>query len=299
MKNFNMHSAFTRPFRALCLIAVVAIAAGCSSFRLGYNNGDTLMYWWLNSYLDFDSSQSPTIKKDIRKIFQWHRKSELDDYGRLLTKVQGQLAGSPSQADLVTDYREAMVLSMRVANYAVPEMARMARSAKPEQIAHMEEKFASTNETWRKKYLSGDTGKRNKVRYKKSMQQLELWFGDFSNEQEAALRKASDARPLNNEIWFEERVRRQKAILAGLRKIQQEKLSQEAAQALIQNLIKDMFNRFEAPERKAFFDASLTGTNEMVLTAIRIATPEQKQHAQKRMQGWIDDFNELAANAGK
>ena len=25
------------------------------------------------------------------------------------------------------------------------------------------------------------------------------------------------------------------------------------------------------------------------------ATPEQKAHAQKRMQGWIDDFNNLAA----
>ncbi|MES3024712.1 MAG: DUF6279 family lipoprotein [Pseudomonadota bacterium] len=295
MKNFNMHSPTIRRFRAFCLIAVVVLAAGCSSFRLGYNNGDTLMYWWLNSYLDFDSDQSGTVKKDIAKIFQWHRKSELDDYGRLLAKAKSQLAGRPTQADLLTDYREAMVLSMRVANYAIPEMARMARSAKPAQIANMEEKFASTNETYRKKFLSGDVEKRQKVRYKKSMQQLELWFGSFSNDQEAALRKASDARPLNNEFWFEERVRRQKAILAALRKIQGEKLSQEASQALIQNLIKDMFERFEAPDRKPFFDASIAGTNEMVLTAIRIATPEQKAHAQKRMQGWIDDFNELAA----
>jgi hypothetical protein len=28
---------------------------------------------------------------------------------------------------------------------------------------------------------------------------------------------------------------------------------------------------------------------------IGIATPEQKAHAQKRMQGWINDFNTLAA----
>jgi len=30
---------------------------------------------------------------------------------------------------------------------------------------------------------------------------------------------------------------------------------------------------------------------------VHIATPEQKAHAQKRMQGWISDFNTLAAES--
>jgi hypothetical protein len=33
------------------------------------------------------------------------------------------------------------------------------------------------------------------------------------------------------------------------------------------------------------------------LTVVKIATPEQKAHAQKRMQGWINDFRSLAAEA--
>jgi hypothetical protein len=33
-----------------------------------------------------------------------------------------------------------------------------------------------------------------------------------------------------------------------------------------------------------------------VLTVINIATPAQKAHAQRRMQGWIDDFRTLAAD---
>ena len=61
--------------------------------------------------------------------------------------------------------------------------------------------------------MRGDTEDRNKVRYKKSMEQFDLWFGDFSREQEAVLRKASDARPLDNEIWLDERMRRQQMIL--------------------------------------------------------------------------------------
>jgi len=177
----------------------------------------------------------------------------------------------------------------------VPELADLARSVHPEQIAKMEKKFRSKNEDYRDKFLSGDTEKRQKQRFKKSMQQLELWFGNFSRAQEAVLRKVSDARPLNNEIWYEERLLRQKKILALLRKVQQEKLGKEQTTALVEQLVKDILGRFDAPERKAFFDASIGGTIQMILTAVRIATPEQKTHAQRRMQGWIDDFKELAA----
>jgi hypothetical protein len=35
---------------------------------------------------------------------------------------------------------------------------------------------------------------------------------------------------------------------------------------------------------------------QLILTVNRIATPQQKAHAHKRMQGWIDDFNILAAD---
>ena len=38
----------------------------------------------------------------------------------------------------------------------------------------------------------------------------------------------------------------------------------------------------------------LRPTVQMILTAVKIATPAQKANAQKRMQGWIDDFNVLA-----
>ena len=53
----------------------------------------------------------------------------------------------------------------------------------------------------------------------------------------------------------------------------------------------------DAPERKAFYDNYTNSTANFILSAIRIATPEQKAHAQKRMQGWIDDFNALAREA--
>jgi hypothetical protein len=90
---------------------------------------------------------------------------------------------------------------------------------------------------------------------------------------------------------------RQKKILTLLRrKIQQEKLNKEQTMVAVRGLLREFFDRMEAPERKAFYDAYVDSTTNFILTAIRIATPAQKAHAQQRMQGWIDDFNSPGRN---
>lgn len=295
MKKFNTQDSLFHRFRLLCVIALMLTVAACSSVRFTYNNGDTLLYYWLNAYVDIDTDQSDWVKKDIDNLFQWHRSTQLKDYVQLLQKGQRQLAGNLTQADLLADYREIRTRSEKLANKAVPDLAELAISLKPDQINTLARKFESNNDKYRKKFLRGDTEERNKVRFKKAMEQFDLWFGDFSRDQEAALRKASDARPLDNEVWLDERMRRQQMILSLLRKVHDQKLSREATIPLVQALVRDVFARMESPERKAFYDASTDGTTKMILTAVKIATPKQKAHAQKRMQGWIDDFNVLAA----
>ncbi|OEZ61241.1 MULTISPECIES: DUF6279 family lipoprotein [unclassified Duganella] len=281
--------------RRVFLIVLMAVLAGCSSLRLAYNHGDTLLYWWLDAYVDLNSDQKVWVKKDIDDLFRWHRKTQLHDYTQILQTGQRQLAGNPTVADLANDYDEIKRRTQLLLFKALPELADLARSLQPEQIVALEKKFAANNVEFRKKNMKGDKEAQQKFRYKKSMEQFELWFGNFSAEQEAQIRRASDARPLDNDIWLDERMRRQKNILTLVQKVQREKLSKEATMALIHTLIKDSFERLEHSERKPFFDAYDESTMQLILTVIKIATPAQKAHAHKRMQGWIDDFNSLAA----
>ncbi|GAB3401984.1 DUF6279 family lipoprotein [Massilia agilis] len=294
MKKFSTHPWWYR-VRLLFLIAMVAAAAGCSTIKFTYNHGDTLLYWWLNAYVDLDSDQSTWVKQDIDKLFLWHRQTQLRDYAGLLTNMQRQLAGNPTQADLLSDYRDIKARTELLAFKALPELADLAMSMRPDQIEQMQKKFNKNNADFRHKYMSGDVEHQHKVRFDKSMDQFELWFGHFSRDQEAVLRRASDARPLDNEIWLQERMMRQQKIVKLLRRVQQERLNKEQTMAAIHTLLRDFFDRFDAPDRKAFFDAYVDSTSKYILTAIRLATPEQKAHAHKRMQGWINDFNALAA----
>lgn len=296
MQKSNMPLPARRTLYSLFLIVLMAALAACSSLRLAYNNGDTLLYWWIDGYVDLTSEQKSVVKEDIDKLFHWHRKTQLNDYAQILQTAQRQLAAGATQADLQTDFDDIKTRTEALLLKATPQLAELARSLQPDQIATLERKFAANNADFRKKNMRGDREAQQRFRYKKSMEQFELWFGNFSSEQEAAIRQASDARPLNNEIWLDERTRRQNNILAAVRKVQSEKLSQEATETLIRGLIKDGFQRLETSERKAFFDSYEAANLQLVLTVIKLATPAQKAHAQRRMQGWIDDFRTLAAD---
>lgn len=298
MKKFNTQGGVLRRVRLGFLMLLIVVAAGCSSIRLTYDHGDTLLYWWLNAYVDLDSDQKAWVKQDIDKLFQWHRKTQLNDYAQFLAGAQKQLqADKVTQADLLADYDDVMKRTQALLIRALPDLTDLARSLKPEQIEAMEKKFAKNNDEFRKKNMKGDAAKQQQFRYDKSMEQFELWFGSFSDEQEAQIRKASDARPLDNQLWLDERMRRQNAILAAVRKVQSEKLSKEATTAVLRDLINDSFGPSQHAGHEAFFESYKVGTAQLVLTVIKLANAEQKDHAIKRMQGWIDDFKGLAAEA--
>ena len=192
MKKFNTPDTLFQRTIALCLVALFALLAACSSVRFTYNQGDTLLYWWLDSYADLEGQQADIAKRDIDKLFQWHRQTQLRDYAALLGTMQRELAGNPTQADLINIYREIRVRGERLATRAVPELTTLALSIKPDQIADIERKFNTKNTEYREKFIEGSVEKRQRARFKKAMDQLELWFGRFSNEQEDALTLVRD-----------------------------------------------------------------------------------------------------------
>jgi len=286
-----------KKFNTCIVLAFALLLAACSSLRLAYNNADTLLYWWIDAYVDFDGEQKAEVKQDINNFFRWHRKTQLQDYVQFLQRAQRQLRGNVTQADLVADYADIRDRTEALLLRSAPDIAEMALSLKPEQLDSMEKKFAKNNAAFRKKNMKGDSEDQNKFRYKKSMEQFELWFGDFSNEQEDIIRRASDARPLDNALWLDERMRRQLKIMTLARKIMHDKPSKEVATKWIEDLIRSGFDRFGISERKAFFDNYERATVELVHTVISIATPAQKAHAHKRMESWIKDLNTLSAQA--
>ena len=280
----------------LGLFLLAILLAGCSTLRLGYANGDTFVYWWLNGYVDFADEQKPWIRAHIDRLFDWHRKTQLRDYAQLLDRVRLRLQRGPiTPAEVREDFNAARKRAAVVLERAVPELTDLALAMQPEQIAHLEKKFAANNDKYRKEYLQGNIDDRQRHRYKQVIKQAEYWFGNLSGEQAAHLRKASDTRPLDYDVWMSERSRRQQEMIRMLRKIQSERPPREAVSKMIREFIARSLENFTYAENKAFFDDSTEGMAQMVAVIVNMATPEQKAHAIKRLQTWIDDCHALAA----
>lgn len=293
-KNFTM-----RPPRPLAqragLFLLACLLVGCTALRLTYNNGETIVFWWMNAYVGFEQDQQPWVRKHIDELFDWHRSTQLKTYVPILTLAQKQVHEKVTKEMVLADYEEAKKRTLVLVDKSLPALADVALSLRPQQLVQMQKKFVSNNDDYRKDYLRGNAEKRQAFRYKKVLKQAETWFGSFSREQEQLLRKASDARPLNNDIWMTERVLRQTELMNVLLKIQSEKPSRDATIALLKNYVNGSLNHFGQPERVAFFSSSADSTAQMVAQIVNMTTPEQKAHAHKKLQDWIDDIDKLMA----
>jgi hypothetical protein len=279
--------------KTLILVLILSLAA-CNAVRLGYNHGETLTYWWLNSYIDVNVDQRPWIKQRIARFFQWHRATQLKDYAQLLAQTQKEVQHPVSPQELLATYEDARKRMFAVIDRTLPDLADLALSLKPDQIKQIEKKFASSNDDYRKDYLRGDAEQRQRFRFKKVMEQAEYWFGSFNNEQEAVIRKASDARILDNELWFAGRQYRQRELIALLKKIQAERPSREATIGMLRGYATTMIEHAGGGEHELFYAAARDGAAGVAATIINCTTPAQKAYAVRRLQQWIDNFNALA-----
>lgn len=296
MQNFS-----TGPARSiakkLLIFGLVAALLGCGVARLGYRNGETVTYWWLNSYIDFDGSQKSWVRDHIDELFRWHRKTELEDYVKAVARMQRRDLAKITADDLLRDYNEAKAHVLSIADRAVPDLTDLALSLTPEQIVNVQKKFEKSNEKFRDDYLAGDDKKKQEYRYSKTMQKMEYWFGYFTRDQEEKIRTASYARPLDNKLMMADRLQRQQALIAMLHKIQAEKPDKPMAEKWIHQYVTSTVNHFGDTNKQSYFDEYNVATAKMVAIVMRNTTPKQKEHFIKVLQDWSTDFSRLAAEA--
>lgn len=283
--------------KRLTIFTMAFILVACSAVRIGFNNGETVSYWWLNSYVDFEDGQKSLVKGRLENLFAWHHKTQLRDYAKLVSRIQHRDLAVASKADLLNDYEEGMKYLTLVTDRAAPDLADLALSLTPAQITHIEEKLEKNNLKFRKEYLRGDRLSRQEFRYKKMMTQAEYWFGNFSRAQEQKLRALSDARPLNNELVLADRMRRQMELVALLKKIHGEKPGKEATTAMIKKYVAATADHYGNKEHQAYFDVLTDANAVLVAEMMRMATADQKSHFVKALQDWVSDFNRLSAKA--
>lgn len=287
-------AATVRSFPALCLtLAVCLLLSACSMVRLGYGNADSLARWWIDQYLDLTPEQDVLVRERLTRIHGWHRRTQLPDYARLLQEAKGMVAGRMSPAD-AQQLTEAVIARVRaLAEHALPDAADLLTTLTPAQIDRMAKRFADKNADWAREARldEGDAGQR-KARLKRVMERAEYWFGDFSDEQEASIRRLVDSPPKRTQFWYDERLRRQREWLELARKVQAENLPRERVIALLRAYV-ERFDMPTDPGRRTTGLAYRRADAELAASIHALTTPAQREHARHKLDDLIREIGEL------
>ncbi|WP_354685672.1 DUF6279 family lipoprotein [Cupriavidus necator] len=259
--------------------------------KLGYQQGDRLAYWWIDNYVDVTPDQEPPTREAIARFFAWHRKAQLPEIANLLQQAKADVRQQVTPA-MVERFQDASQrLARQSFEYAMPDMADMLLMLTPEQIHRMEKKFAEGNAKYRKKFLNSNPAEREAARFDKVMDYAKLVYGNFSNEQEKAIRTAMAPVVQNAEERYAERVARQQEWLKMVRFVQ----ATQPPKAQVIDLLRRFRNYWQNPPGKHAVSHDATSNAGIALTVAiaNMTTPQQRAHAEERFQKWIDDTHAL------
>jgi hypothetical protein len=287
-------SIASRLARIIGLLALFYVLAGCSAIKLGYNNADDLVFWWLDSYLDFTDEQAPRVREDLARLHRWHRTSELPQFGLILADME-RLA----PADITPAQACAFVVRARerldaLAAQAEPAVVTFAMSLSPDQLAHLERKYEKVNADFRKEWVTPPPGEQADKRFDQFVQRSEMIYGTLEETQTLALRREMQQTVFDSKRVLHERRQRQRDALQTLKQVAGQPIEFAQARRIMRGFL-DRIREPADPASRAYQQALIDEGCRTFAALHNSTSTAQREVAARRLRAYQRDLRELAA----
>lgn len=284
----------SRILQRCCVLLMMFFLSACGLVRTGYEQLDTISYWWLDRYLDFNETQLRDVKADLRALHAWHRSSQLPAYADILAELQVMVNNDVTPAAACEVIGRARERFDTLLLHSAPQATNFALSIEPSNLKQLRKKIADQDKKWREKWLDISAQKLAEDRLDEWSDRSEFFYGRLSAQQKQAIRGAIARSVLDPKINWMLRQKRQEDMLATLEKIRKSKPSPAMAEAEIRSLME----RSLYPEDPVGAEMRRNLLNEACANAAamhQLATPAQRKRAQEKLAGLEQDFRKLAA----
>jgi hypothetical protein len=282
--------------RSWIIGAGLLLLTGCSAVRLGYNQAPHLVYWWLNGYVDFDAAQGDRVRDALADWFAWHRATQLPDYADLLAAARQQILHDVTPAQ-VCGWADALRARIETGyERAVPAMAAVVRTLRPEQLQRMESRYREADKEFREEYLQADRAERLEASNKRALSRAETVYGELGESQRALLAQGVADSPFDPKRWLLERQLRQREIVDTLRTLQSERADAARTEAALRlfaaHAVRSPRQTYREYQRQ-LFDYNCR----LIARLHNSTTPGQRQRGAEKVKDWEDDLRALSAGA--
>ena len=279
------------------LLAATLLLAGCGiALRLGYNQGPSLAFRWLDGYAEFDDAQSLRVRAALDEFFTWHRRTQLPDYVELLSRARAELPGTATAERMCAWSQDLRTRFDTAIEHAVPAMAEIMPTLSAQQVASIEKRYAAKNDEYRDDFLQRDPAKRKKAATQREIERAEEFYGRLDDAQRAFVVRAIAESPWDGDLAYAERLRRQQDMLTIVRRLAANRASPVEAEAEVRGYLKRIERSPHEPYRR--YVVRLVDYNCGYAAALHnLTTAEQRQKAAKKLKGYEDELRALAGES--
>ncbi len=287
--------SLSKPFQTIKITAIcclVLLITACSTVRFAYNQGDTLIRWWIDDHIGLTTEQEFLTRELLEQQFWWHRTEQLTDVSNTLEQLRRQLHRPLSTQEVSQFSDDLKKFIYAIAKKTTPDAAKIFVTLQSNQIEKMQKRMQKGNEKFLKQWLPPGVERQNKVRADKVIDRVEWLFGSINKEQEEKIRQHIKNNPLDMNMVYQDRLRRQNDLLKVVRTIQQNKLNQQQAEELLTVYMKN-FEYGTTKEQQDFGKKRAAIGVQLSSFITHTMNDEQRKYASGRVETWALDVQEL------
>ncbi len=266
----------------------------CSAVKLGYNNLQTIAYWWIDGYVDLSLDQSRRLRDDLAALQQWHRSTELPRYADLLDRLAVQAAGQVSADQVCAAADEVRERLQAVARQAEPMMTALLLDLGPDQVLVLEKKYTKLNAEYRSDWLDAPPAKRADKRFDQVIDRSEMVYGRLEPAQREVIRQYIARSSFDPRVSSAEQQRRQRDVLETLARLRADKPTPAEARPQVAAILARGFSSPD-PVYRAYQQTLQRESCEGLAAMHNAATPQQRENAVRRLRAYAQDARDLAA----
>ena len=269
--------------------------SACGFLQLSYNHAPDLVYYWLDGYVGFDDAQRPRVLAAVAQLQRWHRAQELPRYAAQLERL-AQAAPAELSADTVCAVqREVQARLEALLEHAQAPLTALALDLTPPQVRHLEDKFASQDAAFRRKWIDAPPAKQLQARMERAVDQAERFYGRLGEAQRAVLRTNLERSSFDPVQSLAEMRRRQTATLAALQRLSDPAATPAQQEQVVHGWLAQM-QRSSDPAQRLRQDAMRQQNCHDIAALHNSTTAQQRGEAAARLEGYARDLRQLSAD---
>ena len=278
------------------LVALVfgVLVAGCSMVKVGYENLPLLVVWEIGGTLDLDAAQRRIVERHVAEIREWHRRTQLPQYVRLIADAETGLGDTINTAR-ITGWREHLLASWQpLAERLAPAVAELGVTLSPAQVTRLEDEFAERNrETVREYKVDAPQPVREKARRERFEKRAESLLGYLSEEQRRIIGESS-ANASDEAAWWSLRRARQRMFVDLLMRLARERPEPQRARSMAQETLQGLYWAVGGETREAI-ERRAAAADALAARLMQRSSLAQRRKLIATMRGYGEDFATLAA----